>query len=170
MNWSQARSDRDLPPLFPVIAIPRPTVHRELQQMSKDYDDVIIDGPPRVTALAKSVAMTSDVVVIACCPSAYDVWAAEDLIAMVVDDVKVSRPDLKAVFALNRKIANTRVASDVYEALGLFPLPLMRSTVTQRVVFADAAGQGMTHFELEPDNKATAEIKEFVDELMEIAR
>jgi chromosome partitioning protein len=169
MKWSQARGDLDLPGLFPIIGIPRATVHRELEQMAGDYDDVIIDGPPRVTATAKSCAMASDVVVIACCPSGYDIWAAEELIEKVINDVKVSKPELKTVFALNRKIARTRVGVDVWEALKQFPIPLMKTFISQRVVFADAAGQGMTHLELEPASKACEEIINFVDELLEIA-
>src|SRR4029434_8483051 len=44
-DWAAARTDT---PLFPVVGLDRPTFHRDLPQLAKDYDHVIIDGPPRV--------------------------------------------------------------------------------------------------------------------------
>jgi hypothetical protein len=35
-------------PSFPVIGLPRDTIHRAIGTLSNGYDWVIIDGPPRI--------------------------------------------------------------------------------------------------------------------------
>ena len=70
LDWKAARGDE---PSFPVVGIPRDTIHREIGALSKDYDWVVIDGPPRVSTVAKSAIAASDMVVIPLQPSPYDV-------------------------------------------------------------------------------------------------
>lgn len=72
LAWSTAR---EADPLFTVVGMAKPTLHRELPHMSGDYDVVIIDGAPRVSELARSAIMASDLVIIPVQPSPYDVWA-----------------------------------------------------------------------------------------------
>jgi chromosome partitioning protein len=50
-DWAAARSDKTP---FSVIGLDRPTVHRDLPALAKDFDHVVIDGPPRVSDLARS--------------------------------------------------------------------------------------------------------------------
>jgi hypothetical protein len=44
-------------------------------------DCVMIDGPPRVAALARSALLAADLVLIPVQPSAYDVWASQEMVA-----------------------------------------------------------------------------------------
>src|SRR3954464_4141164 len=43
LAWSSSR-DRD--PLFPVVGMAQPERHRDLPEIAKDYDVVVIDGAP----------------------------------------------------------------------------------------------------------------------------
>ena len=61
LDWAAAR---DGEPLFSVVGFPRPTIHKEIAQLGLGYDHVVIDGPPRVTDLARSAIMASDVVLV----------------------------------------------------------------------------------------------------------
>ena len=61
LDWAAARHAA---PLFSVVGFPRPTIHKEIAQIGHGYDHIIIDGPPRVTDLARSAIMASDIVVI----------------------------------------------------------------------------------------------------------
>jgi chromosome partitioning protein len=47
LAWSTAR-ERD--PLFPVVGMAKPTLHRDLPELARHYDAVVIDGAPRVTS------------------------------------------------------------------------------------------------------------------------
>jgi chromosome partitioning protein len=109
LDWAAARQ---VEPLFPVVGLSRPTVHREIDQIGHGYDHIIIDGPPRVTDLARSAIMAADVVLIPVQPSPYDVWAADEVVKLI-DEARVYRENLKAAFVINRKIANTAIGRDV---------------------------------------------------------
>jgi len=74
-DWAAAREDK---PPFAVIGLDRPTIHRDLPVIAKDYAHVVIDGPPRVSELARSAIIAADLVLVPIQPSPYDVWAAED--------------------------------------------------------------------------------------------
>src|SRR5882724_11096702 len=50
MKWSTMRAGE---PRFTVIGMAKSTLHKEIASLGADYDHVVIDGPPRVTDLAR---------------------------------------------------------------------------------------------------------------------
>ncbi len=165
LDWAAARQSE---PLFSVVGFPRPSIHKEIGQIGQGYDHIVIDGPPRVTDLARSAIMASDLVVIPVQPSPYDIWAAEEVVKLI-DEARVYKDCLKSVFVVNRKITNTAIGRDVREALAAYPVPVLEASVTQRVVFAEAAAQGQAVFELDSSGPATIEIEAMTAELLECA-
>lgn len=166
LDWAAARQTE---PIFSVVGLPRATVHKEIGQIGQGYDHIIIDGPPRVTDLARSAIMAADVVLIPVQPSPYDIWAAEEVVKLI-EEARVYKESLKAVFVVNRKIANTAIGRDVREALAAYPFQVLASSVTQRVVFAEAAAQGLAVHEIDQNGSAASEIEAVAAELMEFAR
>lgn len=166
LDWAAAREGK---PLFSVIGFPRPTVHKEIAQLGEGYDHIVIDGPPRVTELARSAIMAADVVVIPVQPSPYDIWAADEVVKLIEEAI-VYKENLKSVFVVNRKIANTAIGRDVVEALSGYPIPALTASVTQRVVFAEAAAQGRAVHEIDNAGPATVEIEAIRKELMEFIK
>lgn len=166
LDWAAAREGA---PLFAVVGLPRPTVHKEIGVVAQGYDHVVIDGPPRVTDLARSAIMASDLVLIPVQPSPYDIWAADEVVKLIAE-ARVYKENLKSVFAVNRKIANTAIGRDVGEALAAYPVPVLQASITQRVVFAEAVAQGKSIFEIDPDGPAAKEMLAVLDELMEYAK
>jgi chromosome partitioning protein len=71
---------------------------------------------------------------------------------------------------VNRKIANTAIGRDVRDALSSYPVHVLNASVTQRVVFAEAAAQGRAVHEMDEQGPAAAEIEAVTAELMEFAR
>lgn len=165
LDWAAARSEE---PLFSVIGLPRATIHREIEQISQGYDHVVIDGPPRVTDLARSAIMASDIVLIPVQPSPYDIWAAHEVVKLI-EEASVFKEDLKSVFVINRKIANTAIARDASQALETYPIPVLKSSVTQRVIFAEAASEGKSIYEIDPHGPAATEMQAVVAELLELS-
>lgn len=163
-DWAAAREDE---PAFSVIGLDRPTLHRDLPAIASNYDHVVIDGPPRVTDLARSVIIAADLVVIPVQPSPYDVWAASDVVGLI-KEASVFKENLKSVFVINRKIVNSAIGRDVVDALSSYEIPVLKSSVCQRIVFAESAATGMTVLETNAKSSAAKEIKALVDELMEI--
>lgn len=165
LDWSGVRSD---PSLFAIVGMPRPVIHKELPLLEKGYDHVIIDSPPSVHALTQSIVGASDVVVVPVQPSPYDVWAAEAVIKVINDASIVLNPDLKTVFAINRKIVNTAIGRDVATSLGEYEKPVLRSEVCQRVAFAESAAQGKTVFEIDERSAAAQEIAALTKEILSL--
>ena len=161
LDWAAAREGT---PLFAVVGLPRPTVHKEIDTVGYGYDDIIIDGPPRVTDLARSCIMASDMVLIPVQPSPYDVWAADEVVKLV-NEASVYKDKLKCAFVINRKITNTAIGRDVREALSTYALPVLEATLTQRVIFAEAAARGLSVGEVDPNGSAEKEVNIMLDEL-----
>lgn len=166
LDWATAREGE---PLLSVVGFPRKTLHREIDQIGQGYDHIIIDGPPRVEELARAAIMASDVVVIPVQPSPYDIWASDEVVKLI-DEARVYKQDLKATFVINRSIANTAIGRDVKDALAAYPIPTMKSAITQRVIFAESATRGLSVHEIEASGPAAKEIQAVLDELMEIMR
>lgn len=165
LDWAAAREGE---PLFSVVGLPRPTIHKEIGGVGQGYDHIIIDGPPRVTDLARSAIMAVDVVLIPVQPSPYDIWAADEIVRLV-EEARVYKENLNCAFVINRKIANTAIGRDVREALAEYKIPVLDASITQRVIFAEAAAKGKAVYEVAQDGVADAEIEGVITELMEIA-
>lgn len=161
LDWAAAREQESL---FSVVGLPRATVHKEISLIGQGYDHIIIDGPPRVTDLARSAIMASDLVLIPVQPSPYDIWAADEIVNLIAE-ARVYKDALKAAFVVNRRISNTAIGRDIREALETYPLPTLAASITQRVIFAEAAAQGKAVHELDKNSVATSEINEIVAEI-----
>ena len=166
LDWAAAR---EVEPLFSVVGFPRPSIHKEINQLGQGYDHIIIDGPPRVTDLARSAIMAADCVIIPVCPSPYDIWAAAEVVKLI-DEARIYKESLKSAFVVNRKIANTAIGRDVAEALAAYPIHVLSSSVTQRVIFAESAAQGKAVFEMDPSGPAAAEIEAVMKEITEFCK
>lgn len=166
LDWAAAREGA---PLFSVVGLPRATLHKEIAQIGQGYDHIVIDGPPRVTDLARSAIMAADVVLIPVQPSPYDIWAADEVVKLIGEAV-VFKENLKSVFVVNRKITNTAIGRDIKEALASYALPSLVSCIAQRVIFAEAAAQGKAVYEIDEKGPAAAEIEALTAELMEFMK
>ena len=162
ITWA---SVRERPPLFEVMGYDRPNLHSQMAKMAEGHSHVIIDGPPRVTALAKSVIAAADLVIIPIQPSQADIWAAAETVTLI-QEAQVHYPELKAVFVINRRITKSALARDVRAALDEAPFPCLISSIGQRVIFAEALGQGETVIEREPRGVAAQEVELFAAEVL----
>jgi chromosome partitioning protein len=165
LDWVAVRAEKNAP--FAAVGIPKPILHLELPKVVKDFDSVVIDGPPRIYEVARSAIMASDVVLVPVLPSQFDVWAAEETVKLL-EVCAVYKKRLKAAFLINRKIANTAIGRDVAKALKQYPLPVLNTTICQRVAFAESA-RGRTVLEIDPDSAASKEIQSLAKEVLKLA-
>ena len=168
LDWSQQRSRSGLPRLFGVVGLARDTLHREAPELARDVDHVVIDGPPRVAGLMRSALLAADLVLIPVQPSPLDGWASAEMLALL-SEARIYRPDLRARFVLNRCGARTVIARETAETLADHDPPVLRNTIGQRVIYADAAQSGRLSFEIDDDGPAAREIAALVTEIERIA-
>lgn len=159
--WSELR---DTPPPFTVMALPKATIHRDIDKIRHGYDHVVIDGPPRSSDLAMSVIAAAEAVIIPVQPSGLDIWAVEETIKNI-DEVMVLRPNKKVAFVVNRKAPNATITRAAREVLAEFKFPMLAADVTQRVIYAESVGSGMVVSEVDKAGPAAREIRAFVEEV-----
>ncbi|MEL1262866.1 ParA family partition ATPase [Pseudoxanthomonas putridarboris] len=168
LDWAQKRSHGGRRRRFGVIGLARETLHEEVPELARRADHVVIDGPPRVTALARSAILAADLVLVPVQPSPYDVWASSEIVALV-NEARLFKPWLKAAFIVNRCVVRTLIGREVRQALeqDTTPqaMPVLASTVSQRVVFAEAAALGQLVDEIDDACPAAQEIARFGDEV-----
>ncbi len=165
LDWAATRQAE---PLFSVVGLPKNNLHKEIPAHAAKYEDVIIDGPPRVNELARAAILASDMVLIPVQPSPYDVWAAKDIVDLL-REAAVFKENQICRFVINRKIEKTAIGRDVVDALKNYEIPVLSVSIAQRVAFAESAGQGSTVVENDPTGQAADEINELVEEILSTA-
>jgi chromosome partitioning protein len=163
LAWSGARQTE---PEFVVVGMAKPTLHRDLPALAKNYDVVVIDGAPRVNELGRAAIMASDLVLIPVQPSPYDVWAAAET-AQLIREARTFKERLRAAFLINRKIANTAIGRDFAAALEQFPdMQVLDAALAQRVVFAESAARGLSVLEAAPRSEAAREVERLAENIL----
>ena len=77
--------------------------------------------------------------------------------------------DLRAVFAVNRKVVNTAIGRDVKKALKSFDLPVLDAAICQRVIFVDSAANGCLVAEMDERAAGAREVESVTREILEKA-
>lgn len=167
LDWSQQRAREGLPRLFGTVGLARDTLHREAQEIARDVDHVVIDGPPRVAGLMRSALLAADLVLIPVQPSPFDGWASAEMLALLAE-ARIYRPEIAARFVLNRCGVRTVIARETAETLVDHDPPALSSTIGQRAVFADAAQAGRLVREIDHRSLAASEIAALSDEIMRL--
>jgi chromosome partitioning protein len=167
LDWSAQRESAGANARFPVVGLPKETLHRELAPISLDYDWVVVDGPPRVSKIARSAVVASDLIIVPVQPSPFDIWAAED-VEQIIDECSTLKPDLATRFLVNRLVLNTTLAAEVLDELAKRQFPSFRTVIRNRQEYAKAARTGLTALETDPQGPAAEEILEWTAEVRRI--
>lgn len=157
LDWAQRRLQSGQERLYGVFGLARDSLHQEAPQIAMQADYVVIDGPPRVAALARSALLAADLVLIPVQPSAYDVWASHEMVQLVIE-ATVFRPQLRAAFVINRRVVGTVIGREARAALADQPFAALQAEVSQRIVFADSVAAGRLACEAAPKCAAAREI------------
>lgn len=165
LDWTERRNQNGFPRLFSTVGLARETLHQEAPELARRCDHLVIDGPPRIAALARSALLAADLVLIPVQPSPYDLWASTDMVALI-REAQVFRPALRAAFVVNRRVSTTVIGREARSALADQPLPSLASEVRQRIVFAFSVAAGQLARELDADSLAAQEVTALADEVL----
>ena len=162
-DWAAVNEENPVP----VVGIDRPTIERDLKRIAeKDY--VIIDGAPQAADLAISAIKASDIIIIPVQPSPYDIWATSDLVDLVKQRIEMTDGKLKAVFVVSRTIKGTKIGKEISVALSDYDLPVLKTSITQRVIYPTSASIGSSVLDEEPTGEAAKEINNLTNEILSI--
>ena len=109
----------------------------------------------------------SDFVLVPITPSAYDIWASEDVFS-VIDELSTTR-ELTTRVVLNQVVSRTKVARDALEALEEMTAEqdaqLLETRIHFRVAWKMASSEGLSVTEYQPRGLAAAELRALWQEL-----
>lgn len=159
-DWAAVREEQPLS----VVGIDRPTIERDIKNIAKK-DFVVIDGAPQAADLAVSAIKASDFILIPVTPSPYDIWATADLVNLVKQRIEITDGKLQAAFVVSRAIKGTNIGKEIDEALAGYELPILKSRITQRVIYPTTAVSGTTAHDSDPQGDAAREVRELTNEL-----
>lgn len=161
-QWARVDSGSTVP----VLHFPTPLARKQVQQLVKNTDVVIIDSPP---ALAKTTIRNlgfSDLTLIPISPSPLDIWSANETVSLVRQIMKKNRR-IKVGLVVFRKIPGTRIGREVREALARYNLPVFRTEITQKVAAVEAMIAGRTVYAFDPRCKSALEFNALAAEILE---
>ena len=162
-DWAAVNEENPVP----VVGIDRPTIERDLKRIAeKDY--IIIDGAPQAADLAISAIKASDIIIIPVQPSPYDIWATSDLVDLVKQRIEMTDCKLKAAFVVSRTIKGTKIGKEISVALSDYGLPVLETSITQRVIYPTSASIGSSVLDEEPTGEASKEINNLTNEVLSI--
>jgi chromosome partitioning protein len=142
-------------------------VLNELPRLHDDADFLVADGPGSQTEISRALLLRADFAVVPCKASMLEVRAlakATDVLRQA-QDIRAGLP--RAIAVLSMVGQTYRLTKDMKEAADALNLPLARSAITLRQVYADAPGQAQVVWRMGARAKEAAEeIKTLFAELL----
>ena len=159
-NWGDRRKDKDrLPHVRPAFASRLPQELNEIRNAGGEI--VVLDTAPHSDNVTLGAAKVSDLVLIPCRPSIFDLEA----LAVTVELVKTAGvPILTVLNAVVHGVSDTDQAEEAIGRLGVATCPIR---ISRRVAFSRAVLRGLTAQEYEPQGKAAAESRQLFQAVYE---
>jgi chromosome partitioning protein len=124
----------------------------------------VIDAPPAIGSITKSILAVTDLSIIPLSPSSLDFWSCKGTLEMV-NEVHEENPELDVKILINRRIPGTRIGRQARDSLAEFNLDILDSELCQRVAFIDAMTSGVSVMQYSPSSKAANEVENLCDEI-----
>lgn len=166
LSWYAAR-DADLPQLTVVGATEARALNKTVDALHTDYDMVLIDGTPSLSEMTTRIIMASDLLLIPILPSGHDFRAMSQFFERF-EQAREFRPNIPAYFLLNRFSEGVGIHSDIRGLLDQFGIPILNSTLRDRVAYIKTAVEGRGVYEFS-DEKAKAEVVALAQEVIGLA-
>lgn len=151
----------------PTVIAMTGTLHQpnQLPKLVAGYRDIVIDTPPRLGEVQRSAMMVADLALLPCGPSSPDAWALAGSVETIQQALDY-RPQLKGAIVITKKRSGTVAAKTVREALSTAGLSVLRSEISLRQAYHEALAAGMGVREYAPRDRAAAEVKALVTEIL----
>jgi chromosome partitioning protein len=160
MQWHAVEGNK----AFDVVHSPGPVDETDIEELAAGYDYVLIDAPPAIGDITRSILEVSDLAIIPLSPSSLDVWSCWGTLEMI-EEVRRENPELKVRLLINRKIPGTRVAKEARETVEVFDMDILDTELCQRVAYIDSMTAGVSVMQYAPGSKAAEEIEGLCEEI-----
>lgn len=161
-TWASLREETP----FQVVSMARENMAKDTLKLAIDFDYTIIDAPPHAEAIARSVIIASDLVVMPIEPSGLSSWASDQTIQQV-RNAQEYKETLKCGFVVSRKIGKSVIGREIRQMVAETGIRVMGADIENRVAYAESLTMGKDIFEWSDDRKAMIEIETLTKELID---
>jgi chromosome partitioning protein len=123
-------------------------IMEELPEIAKSSDFVIADGPGSNTDTSRTLLLCADLAVVPCKASMLEVRALKQATLALQHSHRVRRGRPPAIIVLSMVGRRYRLTQDMRDAASALRLPVAKTALTLRQVYADAPGQGVVVWQL----------------------
>ena len=166
--WCGTRDENKISPRISSIQYFGKGFVSQIKDLSRRYDDVIIDAGGRDSTELRDALLIANTVVMPFAPSQYDIWTMTR-VNELVEKASHFNTDLRVLVVLNRASSNPSVkeAEEAKEIMEDFPaLVLAKSVIKDRIAFRRSVPKGEGVNEQNPvDHKAVSEMSMLYEEV-----
>jgi chromosome partitioning protein len=128
-----------------------------LPQLAQEADYVVADGPGSNTETSRALLLRADLALVPCKASMLEVRALAQATAVLrqSQDIRQGRPD--AIIILSMVGKTYRLTQDMKDAAAALGLPLAKTALTLKQIYADAPGQGTVVWRMGSRGKEAAQ-------------
>jgi chromosome partitioning protein len=168
--WCSLREDNNVLPRITSIQKFDKAVRSEVVELSKKYNDIVIDAGGRDSPELRGALLVCDKAIFPLRPSQFDLWTLGRLNILVNSALEINEK-LKAYILINQSPPNpaSKEVEEMKEFLKEFEnIKLLKSVVCERISFRRAALAGLSVVEYKPeDSKAIFEVNSLYKEIYE---
>src|SRR5262245_3821623 len=142
---------------------------KEVAPLREKFEVLVVDGPGGIEEFTLRILLMADLALVLCLPSAFDLRASDSAI-QVIKQAQLVRETGKpvALFLANRVQARTRLSTELLTTAQKIGIPMVKTAIHLRQVYADAPGQDTTVFAMGTRGKdAVDELNRVFQEVIE---
>lgn len=143
----------------------------ELPALAGDADFIVADGPGSQTETSRALLLRADFAIVPCKASMLEVRALAKATEVLrqAQDIRGDLPEAIVVLSMVGK--KYRLTNDMKEAAAALNLPLAKTPLILRQIYADSPGQGAVVWQLGARaREASAEVKRLFSEILPQAK
>jgi chromosome partitioning protein len=160
-DWVEQRESLGIKTSWTTVQLAGKSIYAQIQKMSNDYEDIIIDVGGRDTTSQRSALTIADIFLVPFKPRSLDIWTIDNVKHMICEITAIN-PKLKSYAIINQgdaKGSDNQAALDVITECA--EITSLSISIGQRKSFANAVSEGMGIIELKnADKKAIQEMYE----------
>lgn len=139
----------------------------DLPMLAQDTDYVVADGPGSLAETSRALLLVADSAIVPCKASMLEIRALDAATKVLRQAQKIRSGMPRATIVLSMVGKNYRLTQDMHEAAALLKLPIARTFMTLRQIYADAPGQAAVVWKLgSRAREAAAEVDRLFHELL----
>lgn len=141
-NWASLNDEESLITCVSINSDKSKVIERDIAELSRGYDIVIIDGRPGSSPIAMACIKLADLVVLPVVPSPADTWVFEKMADLIQGRQEMTNGLPKAAILFSMTRHNSKIQDLARADLEEFELPFFNSTLDIRDEYRYCIGQG----------------------------